>query len=261
MVGRLLEALPTQAFDGYCEPFLGGGAMFRHLAGLGRLNDLESILGDFSAATTLAWRDVKQLPDAVTVALQAYKHEYDSGTDGSRESMYLRERKLWNTGKISGSRHIFLRNTSFNGLWRVNRKDEMNAPWGKYAKFNAPDIRPLHNALINASVVSSPWSITLNFAKPGWLVYLDPPYIDEFTGYTSSGFNEDDQILLLRWCAEAQERGIHVVYSNRYGSKTLELLAEYWKDAVIHRAVRSQTVAAKNLGRGDVEELIATTTP
>lgn len=259
MVSRLVELLPTRDYEGYCEPFLGGGALFRQLSSLGMLEDCESILGDFSAATARAWLDIKQLPDAVASQLQAYTEEYNIGSTEQRKNMYLRERELWNRSPHSGSRHIFLRNTSFNGLWRVNRQGNMNAPWGKYKSFNAPDIRPLHNSLIRASVLASPWSITVDFVKPGWLVYLDPPYLDEFTGYTEAGFTEDDQIQLLKWCSRAQERGIHVVYSNRYSSAMLSLLAEHWSDAVIHRAVRSQTVAAQANGRGLIEELVATT--
>ena len=259
MVDRLSELLPTQEFRGYCEPFLGGGAMFRHLAAKGQLSDCESILGDAGPGVARTWLDIKQIPDSIERELEMYASEYNAATESARKELFLRERKAWNAGKVTGARHIFLRNTAFNGLWRVNKSGDMNTPWGKYKTFKPPAVKALHYSLANSSILGSPWSITVRFAEPGWLVYVDPPYIDEFSAYTRSGFSEQEQIDLLTWCAAAQERGIHVVYSNRYQKHTLDLISKHWPAAKVNRAVRIQTVSAKTGGRGLVEELVATT--
>lgn len=256
LVDRLASVIPTDAVRGYCEPFLGGGALFRHLAATGRLDNCDSMLSDAGPGVYRTWLDIKQNPSFTSKSLAEFEFEYNRGDETTRKEMYLRERKRWNAGGVTGARHIFLRNTAFNGLWRVNKSGGMNVPWGKYKSFNAPDILPLHAKLIRATVANCPWAVAVQQVKPGWLVYLDPPYVSEFDGYTASGFDLSDQVQLLQWCQTAAKTGVHVVYSNRYQTEVQLLMRDHWPNATIHRAVRNQTVAALNHGRGVVEELI-----
>lgn len=259
MVPRLRALVPSE-FVGYCEPFLGGGALFRALARAGVLADKPVRLSDRSPGTIQAWSDIQRNADLVTRKLLAYETEYNAWSgDAARERHYYAERVVWNSGAMTGPRHIFLRKLAFNGLWRVNKKGQFNVPWGRYKRFMAPSVVSLARVLTdNVQIECFDYGNAFQVLQPGWVVYVDPPYIDEFSLYTPSGFSIGDHAQLLYRCAEAKSTGVHVIYSNRYSADTVEFVKDHWPGANIERAVQHQTVAARNSSRGVVEEMIAT---
>jgi site-specific DNA-adenine methylase len=50
-------------------------------------------------------------------------------------------------------------------------------------------------------------------AAPGDVLYLDPPYLDTFDGYTAGGFSYTDHLRLAAALAAAVVRGVKVVVS------------------------------------------------
>jgi DNA adenine methylase len=258
---KLVEALREHApanWTGYAEPFLGGGALFRSLASTGDLDGRPVWLSDASAGTHCAWKQIQVAPDFVEEQLMRYEDVYAKADEEARLALFLKERAVWNSGGHTAARHIFLRNTGFNGLWRVNKLGRYNVPWGKYKSFRAPDIQALSKALQGNVVIShTPYARVLEKVEPGWWVYLDPPYLHEFDQYTQHRFPLAAQVDLLKACQSASARGVHVLYSNRWSSDTLALLEEHWPSATADRLVRPQTVAASSSSRGAVEELVA----
>lgn len=259
---RLLPAIrtliPEAGWTAYSEPFVGAGALYRFLVGAGRLDDKEVVLSDWSPGTIRAWWDVKNNARWTEDKLNEYEARYNTATEEGRRQLYLSERATWNTGALTGARHIFLRQTAFNGLWRESKKGKFNVPWGRYKRFNAPNIMPLHEAVRRIHVELEDFSAALARAREGWLVYCDPPYLNEFDKYTADGFGPGEHVRLLRACREASDRGAFVIYSNRLNSTVTDLRREYWPDAIEHRTLAQQTVAAKSAARGAVEELLVT---
>ena len=258
LVDRLQAYLPAE-FVGYCEPFLGGGALFRSLASTGRLDSVPIFLSDASLGTARTWLDIQRNSVLVEDKLLTYEQIYGSHPDDdARSRHYYAERSTWNSGAITGARHIFLRQLAFNGLWRENKLGRFNVPWGRYKRFSAPHVRALARVL-PPDVEIEHCSFTEVFPRidAGWLIYVDPPYLGEFSAYTGRGFTEADHTQLLQHCADAKRRGVHVVYSNRYSTETVQFVQRHWPEAEVHRAVQPQTIAAKSTARGAVEELIA----
>lgn len=255
LVDALVERLPPQPWAGYAEPFLGGGALFRRLA----VSGLPSAvwLNDASAGTMRAWQDIQRMPEHTEQLLLKYEMEYNRATPEARERLYYGEREVWNSGGVTGARHIFLRKLGFNGLWRVNRQGKLNVPWGKYASFNAPTLKPLSEALRGVRLTTFPATYLLQEVGPDWVVYLDPPYHGEFAAYTADGFGADQQVALLQAAQAAAARGVRVYYSNRWCPEVRDLLEQHWPEATSDRLVRNQTVACSSTARGAVEELIA----
>ena len=133
LLTRILPYVPP-SFDNYHEPFLGGGAMFfavrDRMTGTAHLHDLNDKL-------TNVWQQVQQDPAAVLTALVYYK------ANDSKDFYY--EQRTAEPCTLTGQAawFIYLNQTSWNGLWRVNRWGQYNVPWGDRA-FRGIDEDTLH---------------------------------------------------------------------------------------------------------------------
>ena len=110
-----------------------------------------------------------------------------------------RERRRDAAGRIAytpalAAMFIYLNRTGFNGLFRVNSRGAYNVPPGRYQRPRIVDRDKLARA---AGALSAPgvelrcgsFESTLEFARAGDFLYLDPPYAplnatSRFTAYT-----------------------------------------------------------------------------
>jgi DNA adenine methylase len=132
-------------FNNYFEPFLGGGAVFFFLRPKKRafLSDINSDLID-------TYMEVKKNPKAVIDLLMNYEN--------TEEFYYfLRSRNPSNTVE-KAARFIYLNQTSYNGLYRVNKMGKYNVPYGfrKNLKIHPERIIAASNALKNATWIGNP---------------------------------------------------------------------------------------------------------
>ena len=77
------------------------------------------------------------------------------------------------------ARFIYLNRTCFNGLYRVNKKNQFNVPFGKYKNPVMCDEVKLLQAskmLKGVKLCSEDYRSFLNrIAKPNDFIYIDPP--------------------------------------------------------------------------------------
>ncbi len=102
----------------YHEPFLGGASVFLSIRpnGVSYLSDLNQELID----TYIALRDS---PSQIIKVLSKYQNT---------ESFYYKIRRYKPQNPINkAARFIYLNQTSFNGIYRVNTKGEYNIPFGR----------------------------------------------------------------------------------------------------------------------------------
>lgn len=268
----ILDLLPKKlAFDTYIEPFIGGGGMFFHLEKLGRLDGKTVILGDADADLVALYAAVRDNVLQLEAATRKLIHgAYNSG---SPMAYYNDQRALWNAGERTPARHLFLRKGCWNGLWRTNRKGEMNTPWrGKPPQRLEMELMyamsALHRADRAETKAAGPielldWDFRRYeedlFIGPGTLVYLDPPYLGDkgaFVGYTKHAWRETDAVELLRLCAVWAERGATVVLSNADTPRTRALTKAHWPAATIHRIYAKRSINSDGAKRGKVPELV-----
>src|SRR6185369_11662318 len=94
------------------------------------------------------------------------------------------------------ARIIYLNKTCYNGLFRVNRQGQFNAPFGRYKKpniVNSETIKAINRLLNKNSVeiLNTDFARAVASAKRGDFIYFDPPYdpvsdTASFTGYSSN---------------------------------------------------------------------------
>jgi DNA adenine methylase len=245
LLPKILPYVPDE-FENYHEPFLGGGAMFfavrDRMRGVARLHDLNEILVN-------VWQRVQEDPDGLLEALEYYR-----GHDS--KDFYLSQRtEVPDTLVGRAAWFVYVNQTAWNGLWRVNKWGQFNVPWGARAfrGIDADFLRQVSDALIGATITSDDFRVTLPKAEAGDFVYIDPPYLpisdtSKFYLYTERRFRAPDLTELADLCHDMTERGVTWLMSNRDTDQVRDL----FPDNEIVRFTARRSVAAQN--RRDVEK-------
>ena len=242
-------------FRAYHEPFVGGGALFFALRTRGLIDD-GVYLSDVNARLIEAYQGVATHVDEVIGLLRAHadrhstEHYYATRTD---DPATLPER---------AARLIYLNRTCYNGLYRENSRGQFNVPMGRYANptiCDEPTLRAASLALRTADLSVRPFDRVVEAARPGDLVYFDPPYVPltttaSFTAYARDGFSMTDQARLADVFATLADRGVHVMLSNSKTDEVMGLFARFRIDTV--RAARAVNSRADR--RGKVDEVVVT---
>lgn len=158
------------------------------------------------------------------------------------------------------SRFLFLNKTSYNGLWRVNRKGEFNVPFGNYKKpkiIDEPNLRLVNSILQHTEIKLGDFALVLERAQEGDFIYFDPPYhplseTSSFTSYTAKDFGEEDQRRLADLFRTLDQRGCLVMLSNSDTPFIRELYDSY--DISVVKARRA--INCRSDKRGPVNELV-----
>ena len=160
------------------------------------------------------------------------------------------------------ARTIYLNKACFNGLYRVNSKNEFNVPFNRKTKINTYDGQNLgiiHSYLnfSDVKILSIDFEDAVKDAKKGDFIYFDPPYDSEtetFNSYTEFGFGKEEHKRLAKVYKELADRGCYVMLSNH----NTTLVNELYKDFNIHIIEAKRNINSNGKKRGKVEEVIIT---
>ena len=239
LLSSILPYVPSK-ISSYYEPFLGGGSMFfairRRIHGRVRLADLNAELIN-------AWQVVRDRPSGLIRALRLFY-----GLDS--EEQYYTVRSATYRGNVSrAARFIYLNQTAWNGLWRVNRYGVFNVPWGNrpFRGLSRDHIQAVSASLRRVRIEADDFRLTVRRAKAGDFVYFDPPYLpisdtSKFSGYTEHRFRMGDLEELAVICRRLTEKRVRWVLSNRDNPAIREL----FPDARIVSFTTRRSVAAQN---------------
>lgn len=228
MLNDILPKIPT-SYGRYIEPFFGGGALFF------ALNPSDGIIADSNPELINMYRQVAEHVEDVITYLQTYSNT---------EEMFYAVRSLdWHqlSPSEAAARTIYINKTCFNGLYRVNKKGQFNAPFGRYKNPKICDIETLYAASVvlqKATIVCADYlQVLKDYAQPGDLVFLDPPYLpvseySDFKRYTKEQFYEEDHIELAHEVQRLHELGCHVILTNSNHPLVHELYSTFNIDVV-----------------------------
>lgn len=254
-----LRSLIPPHFDRYIEPMAGGAALFWDLASDGLLRNKQVILGDCHGWLIKTYEMVRDAPDDLLEILRELEAEYHKAPS----KFFYDVRREWNEGgRQDSARMIFLKQTSFNGLWRCNRQGKLNMPWGKYIapRIHCPDlIQSCSRALQGVELANTCYSDYVDVVTRGDLVYFDPPYFQRFGAYTGIPFMREDHVKLIKHCAAIAARGGHVIYTHGEGPEVRGWLERYWPDGRIQEISTSRSISRTAVGRKRQTDLIVST--
>lgn len=239
LLPKILPFVPA-SFGNYHEPFLGGGAMFfavrDRMEGTAHLHDLNPKLAN-------VWQVVQQDPGGLLKAMSFYK-ERDS------KEFYYEQRHV-EPGTLAGRAawFVYVNQTAWNGLWRVNKWGQFNVPWGArpFRGIDEDVLQRTSDALIGATITSEDFRDSLQKPQAGDFVYLDPPYLpisdtSKFYLYTERRFRAPDLAELADIGRDLTDRGVYWMMSNRDTDQVRELFA----GNRIVRFTARRSVAAQN---------------
>ncbi|MGK3988471.1 DNA adenine methylase [Sorangium sp. So ce136] len=249
LLPHIVEHLPCK-YGTYHEPFLGGGALFFHL------RPDRPILSDSNSRLIRTYRGVRDNVEQVIHLLQSYPHD---------KKFYLKFRQSKDIDNATDTElaawFIYLNRTGYNGLYRVNRKNIFNVPFGDYdnPKICDPDnLRICSQLLQRADIALAPFDTVLDRAKSDDFVYFDPPYVplsatSSFTSYTSDGFGSEDQRRLRDVALQLKKKGVHVLLSNSSAKAVYELYSSHFEVIPVYA---KRAINCKGSARGRVRELL-----
>lgn len=244
------------------EPFFGGGAAtFWMEPKRGTINDINPKLVNFYVVV----RDhVKELIEDA----KRHKNEKEYFYKARAEFNEIVRNGFKIPNVRLASLLLYLNKTAFNGLYRENKKGEFNVPFGRYKNPKIVDeerLRKASRVLKRLSIYNEDFSYILEVARPGDLVYFDPPYhpVSEtanFTSYSKEDFSKEDQKRLRDVCLELHERGVYFILSNSY-VKPIRELYEGIEGFEIIKVYAKRPINSKADRRGEVPEMLVTNVP
>ena len=258
IIDKLKEYVPDE-YNTYYEPFIGGGAL------LFELSPKNAVINDSNEELMNVYRclcDEEKFKKMCNL-LNHYEAEH------SEEFYYEIRNKDKNKNAYSrlsdytkAARTIYLNKACFNGLYRVNKKNEFNVPFGKKTKVNTyegSNLITISNYLTmnNIKILSIDFEEAVKDVKPKDFIYFDPPYDSDtstFNSYTEEGFDRNEQIRLAKVFKELDKKGAYVMLSNHNTS----LINDLYKDYNIHLIEAKRNINANGKKRGKVEEVIIT---
>lgn len=224
LLSELRRRVPSQ-FGTYFEPFLGGGALFFALC------PPSAVLSDTNERLIRAYSGIRDGLDEVVARLRDMPFSKEFFNE-------LRARQIDVGRDVDVSAWmIYLNKTAYNGLYRVNRRGEFNAPFGRYDNPTIcaeENLRGCSQALKSARLRVEDFTAVLQRAVAGDFVYFDPPYLpvsthSDFTRYTSLPFGFREHERLRDVALALKRRGVHVLLSNSSAPDVFRLYADHFK--------------------------------
>jgi DNA adenine methylase len=271
---RLPDGFSTGKITTYVEPFVGGGAVFFYIAQ--KYPKIKKFyLYDINNDLVNCYKTIQSNVYSLIESLKRLEAEFLPLNHNGRKEFYLKIRKEFNHEKINNSgvevaaKLIFLNKTCFNGLYRVNSKNEFNVPFGDYKNpkiCNEKNLLAVSQVLQKAEIIFGDFTKSKKHISKNTFVYLDPPYrplngTASFTSYSKDSFSEDDQIRLAEFCKEIKQIGAEFLLSNsdpKNEDKNDCFFENNFKGFDICRVKASRMINCKAIGRGQINELIIT---
>ncbi|HEM5255576.1 TPA: DNA adenine methylase [Streptococcus suis] len=254
----VIKSLMPDNYNSYFEPFIGGGAVFFELI------PKKAIINDFNSELINCYRQIKDNPQKLIELLT--KHQ-----ENNSKEYYLELRAVDRDNRINkmtdverAARIMYMLRVNFNGLYRVNSKNQFNVPYGRYKNPKIVDselILSISQYLNknNIEILTGDFEKAIEDVGAGDFVYFDPPYIplsetSAFTSYTHEGFSYEEQVRLRDVFRKLDKKGAYVMLSN----SSSPLVEELYKGFNIHKVEAIRTNGAKASSRGKISEFIVT---
>ena len=181
----------------------------------------------------------------------------------NNEKYYYQLRQHFNNSQNKNERaalFLYLNRHSYNGLCRYNQQGNFNAPFGHYKKTIFPEkqLTLFLQQLKMMKLTHQSFDKVMLQAKPGDVVYCDPPYVPltktaNFTAYSHKGFSLVQQQQLADIALSLAEQHIPVIISNHNTKFTRKL----YQVAKLKKFTVPRLISCKGQQRHPVKELLA----
>lgn len=238
----------------YHEPFLGGGAIYFSLD-----HAKKSYLSDANSQLINVYIQVRDNPQELIDFFMQFPNT---------EADYYRIRsEITEENTVeNAARFLYLNQTSYNGLYRVNRAGRYNVPYGFRTNwiYNPERIKAASLRLKNTRISVGDFEINKYRIKRNDLVFLDPPYTvshnnNGFIAYNQKLFSLDDQQRLKRFIEYIKAKGAFYILTNA-AHETIRDIFLTQGDRIVELH-RNSLIGGRNAARTAISEYIFTNIP
>jgi len=225
-----LKNFVPKRYNRYYEPFLGGGSIFFNLP-----EEHSSTLSDLNSDLIETYKALQNDADAVIDKLKSFAN--------TKEDYYHIRNSIFTNPYHNAAKFIFLNKTSFNGIYRVNRKGEYNVPFGSrftidYVQENV--LRQTSLKLKGARIICQDFEVAISTVGEGDFVFIDPPYTtahekNGFIAYNQKLFSLEDQYRLSNSLKVLADKGAYFLMTNAYHDKIGEIYKDNGKLSYLER--------------------------
>ena len=254
LIPNMSNILGDIQINHYHEPFLGGGAIYFALD-----HNKKSYLSDANPQLINAYIQVRDNPDAVINFFEELPNTED-------DYYRIRGEITNDTTPENAARFIYLNQTSFNGLYRVNREGRYNVPYGfrENWMYHVERIHSASTKLRNTRIEVGDFEVNKYRIKPNDLVFLDPPYTvshnnNGFIQYNQNLFSLDDQHRLKRFVEYVKRKGAYYILTNA-AHETIREIFLTQGDRIVELQ-RHSLIGGRNAARAAISEYIFTNIP
>lgn len=248
---KYFETIKSSNFKNYHEPFLGGASTFFYLQPTGH-----SYLSDLNVELIDTYNAIKIDASSVIKTLKTF-------INSEKEYYKIRDRQ-YKLQSQRAAKFIYLNQTSYNGIYRVNLKGVYNVPYGFRNKnfLDADNLMNVQKALKNTTIEKQDFYSVLSNVKRKDLVFLDPPYTvshnnNGFIKYNEKLFSLGDQKRLSSLINEIKRKGAYYILTNAAHKTIDDIFEKGDKKIVLERA---NLIGGINAKRTPTKEFIFTNT-
>lgn len=282
LLKKFRDYYPNELLEGktvdYCEPFLGGGAVYFDLINNFSLGKV--FLNDINTDLINVYQVVKEDIDELISQLKKLEDEYISLNEDKRKEFYYSVRENFNQNSDTKTelvkraiQFIFLNRTCYNGLYRLNSKGKFNVPAGRYKNptiTNEPNLRKLNALFLNVQFTNKNFIFLRKFtSEKKTFFYFDPPYrplssTANFTNYNQHVFTDENQHQLYEIFKYLDKQDHLVMLSNsdpKNSDPGDDFFDTLYKDYNIYRVPARRMVNSNPHKRGEINEIIVTNYP
>lgn len=243
------EELSPKTYNTYLEPFLGSAAVFFS-------KPIKSfIISDLNSELINCYKSIKNNHKEIESLVQEHhvKHSKD---------YYYEVRSTEYADDISrAARFLYLNQTCFNGLYRVNKQGKFNVPVGTIKN----EVKEINLSLVarkleGGEILNQDFENTIQMARKNDFIFIDPPYtvnhnLNGFLEYNEKIFSWEDQVRLKNSVLAASARGVMITMTNADHQSIRELYED--EDICdIQKIERYSGIAGKAANRKVTSELI-----
>ncbi len=214
----------------------------------------KAFLSDLNNDLIATYQTLKIDASEVIKELKKYKNEEDFYYE-------IRDKKYRNSARLA-AKFIYLNQTSFNGIYRVNLRGEYNVPFGYRTKdfVETENLLSVSKTLKSATIFNGDFELATDNIKKKDLVFLDPPYTvshndNGFIKYNQKLFSLEDQYRLSKLIDVVKSKGAYYILTNAAHVAIDEIFEKGDRKLELSRA---NLIGGTNAQRGHTKEFIFT---
>lgn len=218
-------------FGTYYEPFVGSGAV------LATLSPHRAVGSDCFAPLVEIWQTLRDSPETLT---RWYTERWEQMESSEKLDAYERIKRAYNSNP-NGADLLFLCRSCYGGVVRFRKADGyMSTPVGIHDPISPASfsrrVDEWHRRTRGAAFHRMEYEDAIDRARPGDLVYCDPPYThSQAILYGAQSFSLADLFRVIRRC---KDRGVYVALSIDGTKRSGEIVCDLpIPDALFEREV------------------------